>query len=535
MPVMAAADGDPEDLTGRTLGDYLILRKLGQGAMGQVYLARQQSLKREVALKILRAEVASNPTAHKRFQAEAEAVASVTHANIVQVYAVGEFEGLRFMALEFVDGRNLRDYLARKGPPDLPVALSILRQIASALQRASEIGLVHRDIKPENILVTRKVEVKVADFGLSRYFAGETQPLNLTQSGMTLGTPLYMSPEQVQGQAVDHRSDIYSFGITAYHLLAGQPPFTGTTPFDVAIQHVQNEAPALAELRPDLPPALCEMVHRMMAKKPDQRYQTAREIIRDLTKVQKGLPVAAAELPALSMSQPTLPIVPGPGSRLAETVGYNPSTSQPMSPSTPAGTWAWRLIGLAALVFIAIGGWWLFDRINPPISAKPIIGLPETRPPAPVTTSRERELVNKLKDRAITQNDFLNGSIELGLLLIHERRLDEADKVFITLEKDRPGLVNKSIPILVAKIGQGIVLAHRDKATDSNKQILDTLYPAPRVAQNLLDGFLLQHPDFAEALAEALNRNAENLGNTKMPPALEWLRTPAGIIRGPKS
>ena len=126
------------------------------------------------------------------------------------------------MVLEYVEGRNLRDYLARKGPPDLPVTLSIIRQVALALQKAHEEGIVHRDIKPENILVTRKVEVKVTDFGLSRFFAGATPALNLTQSGVTLGTPLYMSPEQVQGKPVDHRSDIYSLGVTCYHLLAGR-------------------------------------------------------------------------------------------------------------------------------------------------------------------------------------------------------------------------------------------------------------------------------------------------------------------------
>ena len=166
----AIAPADAVDLTGKTVGDYQVLRKLGQGGMGAVYLARQVSLKREVALKFLRKDLAENAVALKRFQAEAEVMARVTHANIVQVFAVGEHDGQKYMALEYVEGRNLRDYLERKGPPDLPVAISILRQVAAALQRASEIGIVHRDIKPENILITRKVEVKVADFGLSRYF-----------------------------------------------------------------------------------------------------------------------------------------------------------------------------------------------------------------------------------------------------------------------------------------------------------------------------------------------------------------------------
>ena len=274
----------PNDLTGRTLGEFQLVRRIGQGGMGQVYLATQRSLKRQVAVKILRTDLAANSMALERFKREAESVAQITHANIVQVYTVGEADGLNYMALEYVEGRNLRDFISRKGPPDLSIAINIMRQVAAALQRASELGFVHRDIKPENILLTRKGTVKVADFGLSRCFVSE-QPLNITQSGVTMGTPLYMSPEQVKGHVVDPRSDIYSFGVTCYHMLAGEPPFHGETPFDVALQHVQNEATPLGEVRPDLPPDLCDVVHRMMNKRPEDRYQTAREIRRDLTRL----------------------------------------------------------------------------------------------------------------------------------------------------------------------------------------------------------------------------------------------------------
>ncbi len=158
------------DLTGKTLDDFLVLRRLGQGGMGQVYLAEQISLRRKVALKILRPDLAANATSLQRFKAEALAVARATHANIVQIYAVKEADSVHFMALEYVEGRNLRQYLEKKGPPEIFFALSIMRQVAAALQRASELGIIHRDIKPENILVTRKGEVKVADFGLSRVF-----------------------------------------------------------------------------------------------------------------------------------------------------------------------------------------------------------------------------------------------------------------------------------------------------------------------------------------------------------------------------
>ncbi|MCS7272466.1 MAG: serine/threonine protein kinase, partial [Gemmataceae bacterium] len=283
--------------------------------MGQVYLAEQLSLKREVALKLIRFDVADADTALKRFQREAETVARLKHPNIVQIYQVGEVDGLRFMVLEYVEGRNLRHYLERKGPPDLAICLSIMRQVALALQKAHEEGIIHRDIKPENILLTRKVEVKVTDFGLSRLCAAAQPALHLTQSGMTLGTPLYMSPEQVQGKPVDHRSDIYSFGITCYHLLAGEPPFQGRTAFDVALKHVHEEPPPLSALRPDLPPELVAMVHKMMAKQPEQRYQSVREILRDLNRLRERLtPSGNPDVPsAFPAAEPHLSIS-GPGS-----------------------------------------------------------------------------------------------------------------------------------------------------------------------------------------------------------------------------
>ncbi len=290
----AASGGSvpPLDLTGRTLGDYRILRRIGQGGMGQVYLAEQMSLKRNVALKILRAELAGNEASLQRFKVEAEAVAKATHANIVQVYAYGEADGFPYIALEYVEGRNLKEYVARKGPPKLAVALSIIRQTAAGLQRASEAGIVHRDVKPENILLTaRRGEAKVADFGLFRACLMADQPLHLTQSGVIMGTPLYMSPEQVEGKPLDSRTDIYSLGVTCYYMLAGKPPFDGATPFEVAMKHARDEPPPLAAVCPDLPEGLCAIVHKMMAKDPAQRCQTGRGNYSAI------LPVCAAEAP----------------------------------------------------------------------------------------------------------------------------------------------------------------------------------------------------------------------------------------------
>jgi serine/threonine-protein kinase len=513
------SDGLPQDLTDRRVGDYQVLRKLGQGAMGQVYLARQLSLKRDVALKILRGDHAANPVALQRFQAEAEAVAQLTHPNIVQVFAVGEHDGLQYIALEYVDGRNLRDYLARKGAPELPLALSILRQVAAALQRAGEVGLVHRDVKPENIMITRKAEVKVADFGLSRHFAGGgssgAESLHLTQSGMTLGTPLYMSPEQVQGLPVDHRSDIYSFGVTAYHLLAGQPPFTGATPFEVALKHVREVAPPLAGLRPDLPAALCAVVHRMMAKSPADRYQTARDAMRDLAKVQKGLSLAP---PAAKLSAETAAAPPLSGSATMLPPGGGNSRR------------AWRAVGAASLLALAGLGWWLPGRAHPPADAM-TVGLPDARPPVPVTSARERELIGRTKDRTLKPAEYLTAMVELGVLYTQEHRPDDAEKVFEDLSSDSTGRTETSV---AARLGLAIVLAHRDKAKESNQAVADAVAGGSGAAQVVLDKVFFKHPDLGQALAEALHRNAENLGAPKLSKEIEWLRTPGGLRGGRK-
>jgi serine/threonine-protein kinase len=253
--------------------------------MADVYLAQQVQLGRHVAVKVLKPELANDRIYLMRFEREARAAASLIHANIVQVYEVGQIDGLHFIAQEYVEGQNLRDWLARNGPPDLAHALSIMRQSAAALVKAGEQGIVHRDIKPENIMLTRAGEVKVADFGLAR-FSREGDAVDLTEVGITLGTPLYMSPEQVEGRPLDPRSDIYSLGVTCYHMLTGSPPFNGETALAVAVQHINRQPRPLEDLRPDLPTSLCRVVHQMLAKKTDQRFNSAQELLRELRRIQ---------------------------------------------------------------------------------------------------------------------------------------------------------------------------------------------------------------------------------------------------------
>lgn len=275
----------PVDLSGRRLGDYHLLRRLGRGGMAEVYLAEQQSLGRQVAVKVLKPSLAGNDSYVRRFMHEAKAAAALVHANIVQIHEVGCIDNLHFIVQEYIEGLNLRQVLDRRGPLETAAALNVMRQVAAALHKAGQQKIVHRDIKPENIMLAASGEVKVADFGLARVEKGG-ESVNLTQIGVTMGTPLYMSPEQVEGKPVDTRSDIYSFGITCYHVLAARPPFEGDTPLKIAIQHLQNEPRRLEDLRTDLPDSLCRIVHKMLAKRPQDRYQNATELLRDLRTVQ---------------------------------------------------------------------------------------------------------------------------------------------------------------------------------------------------------------------------------------------------------
>jgi eukaryotic-like serine/threonine-protein kinase len=274
-----------EDLTGIQLGGFRILRRLGSGAMADVYLADQSSLRRQVAVKVLKRHLATDQTYVKRFEREAQAAASLVHANIVQIYEVGYSGQSYYIAQEYVQGLNLRQWLERNGAPDLRLALVIMRQVAAALAKAGQQGIVHRDVKPENIMLTRTGEVKVADFGLARV-AQDGEQASLTEVGMTMGTPLYMSPEQVEGRALDPRSDIYSFGVTCYQMLAGCSPFSGDTALSIALQHLRKQPDPLENHRPDLPAALCRLVHRMLAKSPEHRFQSALELLGELRRVQ---------------------------------------------------------------------------------------------------------------------------------------------------------------------------------------------------------------------------------------------------------
>src|SRR6266705_1246070 len=231
----------PPSMAERHIGKYVVKRELGRGGMGAVYLAEQTGLGREVAIKELVPSAAADPIALKRFLQEAQVMARTSHPNLVQVYDMEQIQGANYIVLEFVRGRSLRDWINRGGIP-VPQVFAVMHGVLQALDYAHRHAIVHRDMKPENVLISDEGEVKVADFGIARLLDDTGVGGTATKTGTTVGTPQYMSPEQVASSKVDGRSDLYSAGIMFYELVVGQPPFTASDadgPFTLTAKHVQ--------------------------------------------------------------------------------------------------------------------------------------------------------------------------------------------------------------------------------------------------------------------------------------------------------
>ncbi len=288
----ATGQGVTDDLCGRTLQHFKVIERIGVGGMGSVYRAHDLSLDRTVALKVIRAEKVAASAQRERFIREARSQARLSHPNVVPIYYIGEEEGLLFFAMELVDGEPLDRMLARGERLEWPRALELLHDVADALRMAHERGIVHRDIKPSNLLVDGSGMVKVADFGLAKSVTGdESVDVQLTQQGTVLGSPLYMSPEQGQGEAVDHRSDIYSLGAAIYHLLTGRPPFEAKSPVGVIAKHMSAPVPRLLKEAPNVPEGVARLVERMLAKDPADRFEDYETLQRA---VRAAFPNAAA-------------------------------------------------------------------------------------------------------------------------------------------------------------------------------------------------------------------------------------------------
>lgn len=388
-------------LTGQTLdGRYTIQELIGRGGMGTVYAATDAMLQRRVAIKVLRSELTIDPEFVARFHQEAVAAASLHHPGIVTIYDVGEEQGVHYIVMQFLMGTTLHEWLAGRGPMIAADAEPIVTQLGAALDHAHQRGIIHRDLKPSNIMLSPEGQATLMDFGLVR--AGEGS--GLTHSGIVVGTPEYMAPEQALGDPVDARTDIYAFGIVIYRLLTGKVPFARSTSMATAYAHVHEPPPPLRQIRPEVPRAVERVVLKALAKPPAERYQSAGQLAAEFAQAATGkvppalrafLVRSGGAVGAVASTTPTTPPGPSPASpAIGMAMGDASTQMQPPTPTdnraavtTPAAARPtmrrpWRLVTagggiLAVLLFI-----WVATR---PTSAP---ALPTAIPSAAATDNR---------------------------------------------------------------------------------------------------------------------------------------------------
>jgi eukaryotic-like serine/threonine-protein kinase len=359
-------------------GRYRIVRKLGTGGMANVYLAEDEVLGRRVAIKILNDRHAGDDQFVERFRREAKNAASLSHPNIVSIYDRGEAEGTYYIAMEYLDGRSLKELIVARGPAPVNVAIDYARQILAALRFAHRHGIVHRDIKPHNVLVDAEGRLKVTDFGIAR--AGASQ---MTEAGSIIGTAQYLSPEQAKGAPVDQTSDLYSVGVVLYELLTGAVPFTGDTPVEIAMKHLSSTPEPPSIRRAEVPRDLDKVVLRALAKDPADRYQSAEEMDADLARVASGAAVSPAteEAATAIISRPTSVTAITPP-RTRETVPYAPPPAYyDYDEPRRRAVWPW-IVALLFVIAAIIGGYFLYNQVqtqltNSKVAVSNYVGLRE--------------------------------------------------------------------------------------------------------------------------------------------------------------
>ena len=359
-------------------GRYRIMRKLGAGGMANVYLAEDQELGRRVAIKILNDRHAGDDQFVARFRNEAKNAAGLSHPNIVSIYDSGEAEGTYYIAMEYLDGKSLKELILERGPAPVSVAVDYARQILAALRFAHRNGLVHRDIKPHNVLVDGEGHVKVTDFGIAR--AGASQ---MTEEGSIIGTAQYLSPEQARGTQVDQTSDLYSLGIVLYEMLTGAVPFTGDSPVEIAMKHLSATPEALSTQRGDIPHALDMVVLRALAKDPTARYPSADEMDADLERVGRGLGVSRATEEAATTVLSGAAFANGAATSIVPAEAATQLRGRPPGDdyfdySTPVrerSIWPW-LLAILLVAGAAIAGFYVYNQIQDQLNQAKPVGVP---------------------------------------------------------------------------------------------------------------------------------------------------------------
>ena len=398
-------------------GRYRILRKLGTGGMANVYLAEDEVLGRRVAIKILNDKHAGDDQFVERFRREAKNAAGLSHPNIVSIYDRGEAEGTYYIAMEYLDGRSLKELIVARGPAPINVSIDYARQILAAIRFAHRHGIVHRDIKPHNVLVDAEGRLKVTDFGIAR--AGTSQ---MTEAGSIIGTAQYLSPEQAKGAPVDQTSDLYSVGVVLYELLTGVVPFSGETPVEIAMKHLSSVPEPPSARRADVPRDLDLVVMRALAKDPSERYQSAEEMDADLRRINRGIAISPVTEEAATA------IIARPPTAVTDITTRTPQPPVPYAPPAAyydyeepprRAIWPW----IVALLFVAaalVGGYFLYTQIQDQLSGSETVAV------ANYVGIREADAVPKIRAKGLKPN------------VVRQPNAD-VDETFVFQQTPKPG------------------------------------------------------------------------------------------------
>jgi len=388
-------------------GKYLIEKLIKRGGMGSVYLGKHVLMDKTVAIKVLRPSLALDDDVVRRFSREAKAASRISHPHAVSVTDFGESEdGIVFLVMEYLDGHTLKEVIKSEGPMKLDRVVEIVRQIAGALDAAHEQGVVHRDLKSDNVMLSKQTGgewAKVLDFGIAKIQQSNAIDDDITAANLVIGTPQYMSPEQCShSSAIDARSDIYSFGIIVYEMLAGQPPFVGESPTVIMMKQVQDPPPSVLEARPELPVAVSSVISKALAKQPADRFESAGELSKALTEA-----ASAAESPQLIAAPVTVPNIPVAPFDDDEATLVRPREVEPLPLSTDvspalahpddppmAGIRPWRILAPGAIALVIVFGLVFFltrgssqnQSANANVTVPGLVADPNSQPVQPLGT-----------------------------------------------------------------------------------------------------------------------------------------------------
>ena len=470
-------------------GRYRVLGRLGVGGMATVYLAEDSSLGRKVALKVMAERYAEDGEFVERFRREAQAAARLNHPNIIAVYDRGEADGRPYIAMEYLQGRTLKQVIQKEGPLPPERAIAVAMQVLSGLRYAHEHGVVHRDVKPHNVLVGDDGRIKVTDFGIAH--AGDPQ---MTEVGSIVGTAQYLSPEQARGRSVGPQTDVYSLGVVLYEMLAGRVPFEGDSSVAIAMQHVSDEPPPLRSLVPDVPESLAMVVAHSMLKQPDQRYGSADEFSADLDRVRRGLvPAAATALIEMPPREPTERVPAVEATRIAPPAAPPPSLlSGEKLPPRPVprkrSRWPWLLVLLLVLAVGALAAFALGvgSGDDTPTTSGNSITTTTSPPTTAVTTHALEDLTGKtfseassalrgygIKPLEIRRQRVRHDQAEAGIVVATvppaDSELHPGDTVLLKVsrgQKEIPDVVDATRADAREQLGTDFVIVEKSEASE---------------------------------------------------------------------